>query len=77
MFILLKIEYIITLIHIDSPIGKTIEICEFIVNRVGIIEIKFNIKIMMNRGDRKDAVKFLADKVLISIKIIFIIDMND
>lgn len=67
LFILLYTEYIIILNHIDSPIGNTIEIWEFMVNRVGIMEIKFKIKIIMNNGVRNDAVKFLVDRVLISV----------
>lgn len=66
LFILLITEYIIILSHIIRPIGSTIEIWEFIVNRVGIMEIKFIIKIMINKGVRNEAVKFLADSVLIS-----------
>lgn len=63
---LLYTEYMIILSHIDSPIGNTIEICEFMVNKVGIMEIKFSTRIIINRGVRNEAVKFLADKVLIS-----------
>lgn len=73
---LFTIENKITLSHMVRPIGNTIEICEFIVNIVGIMEIKFIIKIIINRGDKNDAVKFLADNVLISIKIKFIILKN-
>jgi len=64
---LLYKEYITILSHIASPIGNTIEIWEFIVNRVGIIEIKFKIRIKINNGDKNEAVKFLADSVLISV----------
>lgn len=60
-------EYITILIHITSPIGNTIEICEFMVNKVGIIEIKFVIKININSGLKNVAVKLLADNVLISV----------
>jgi len=67
LFNLLYKEYIIILSHIVKPIGNTIVIWEFIVNKVGIIEIKFKIKIKMNNGVKNDAVKFLADNVLISV----------
>jgi len=66
LFILLNIEYIMMLNHRVIPIGNTMEIWEFMVNKVGIIEIKFKIKIMIKRGVKNEAVRFLADRVLIS-----------
>jgi len=49
-----------------NPMGRTTEIWEFIVNKVGIIEIKFKVKITVNREIRKDAVRFLFERVFTS-----------
>lgn len=58
-----------------SPIGKTIEIWELIVNIVGIIDIKLRNRITENRGNRKEAVIFL-EVALISLKMEFMIFLN-
>lgn len=65
--------HMIILSHRDSPIGNTIEICEFIVNIVGIIEIRLKIRIRIKIGVRKEAVVFLLESVFNSVKIILVI----
>jgi len=64
VFVFLIEKKIIFIIHKDKAIGRTIDICAVNINKDGIIESKFIIKIIKNNGKIKLFLIFLFVKIL-------------